>query len=311
MKNVKLPRIYLFFPPLALLLVLLLIATEPPEREQPPPVRLMDDDREESAPGRSQDDYDRHIAALRKRLPSDGFTIVVQKPFVVVGDEPPGRVRQRATRTVKWASDKLKASYFASDPRHILDVWLFKDKASYEKNAKKLFGSVPDTKFGYYSAHHRALVMNIATGGGTLVHEMVHAFVDANFPDCPPWFNEGLGSLYEQCSSRDGRIVGLLNWRLSGLQKAIRAGQLPRIRGLAAMNTALFYGSNRGVNYGMARYLLYRLQEEGLLRKYYRAFLKNRTEDPTGYRTLVKILDEDDMVAWQKAWERWVLDLRR
>ena len=68
----------------------------------------------------------------------------------------------------------------------------------------------------------RALVMNIATGGGTLVHEIVHPFVAANFPDCPAWFNEGLGSLYEQCGEEDGQIHGYTNWRLPGLQAAIR-----------------------------------------------------------------------------------------
>ena len=46
--------------------------------------------------------------------------------------------------------------------------------------------------------------MNIATGGGTLVHEIVHPFVEANFPGCPTWFNEGLGSLYEQSAERKG-----------------------------------------------------------------------------------------------------------
>ena len=41
------------------------------------------------------------------------------------------------------------------------------------------------TPYGYYSAAHRALIMNIATGGGTLVHEIVHPFVRANFPQMP------------------------------------------------------------------------------------------------------------------------------
>jgi hypothetical protein len=59
--------------------------------------------------------------------------------------------------------------------------------------------------------------MNIQTGGGTLVHEIVLPFMEANFPQCPPWFNEGLGSLYEASSERDGEIIGLLNWRLKGL----------------------------------------------------------------------------------------------
>jgi len=28
-----------------------------------------------------------------------------------------------------------------------------------------------------------------------LVHEIVHPFMRANFPECPAWFNEGLASL--------------------------------------------------------------------------------------------------------------------
>ena len=50
--------------------------------------------------------------------------------------------------------------------------------------------------------------MNISTGGGTLVHEIVHPFVAANFPNCPAWFNEGLGSLYEQSGEVNGAIHG-------------------------------------------------------------------------------------------------------
>ena len=37
---------------------------------------------------------------------------------------------------MQWAVEKLKAAYFDIDPAEILDIWLFKDKASYETNAK-------------------------------------------------------------------------------------------------------------------------------------------------------------------------------
>ena len=40
------------------------------------------------------------------------------------------------TRPVGWAVAKLKAEYFDRDPDEILDVWLFKDRESYERNAK-------------------------------------------------------------------------------------------------------------------------------------------------------------------------------
>ena len=180
--------------------------------------------------GFSAADFARHIQALKKKLPDSTFTIVVANPFVVIGDETPKEVRRRAKDTVGWAVKKLKAAYFEKDPDEILDIWLFKDKESYEENAQKLFSTKPDTPYGYFSAADKALVMNISTGGGTLVHEIVHPFVAANFPRCPAWFNEGLGSLYEQCGEEDGEIHGYTNWRLPGLQKAIRKKQCLRSR---------------------------------------------------------------------------------
>lgn len=180
-----------------------------------------------TAAGPTDADYAQHIMQLKKKIPDASFHIVIQKPFVVVGDEAPATVRSRSVRTVKWAVDKLKATYFRKDPDEILDIWLFKDKNSYETNTKRVFNDRPTTPFGYYSSRHRALVMNIATGGGTLVHEIVHPFMASNFPRCPSWFNEGLASLYEQCGERNGRITGFTNWRLNGLKQAIRAGKVP------------------------------------------------------------------------------------
>lgn len=258
----------------------------------------------------SKADYDRHIADLKKKLPGPGFTIVVQRPFVVIGDEPPEDVRRHCRQTIQWAVDRLKATYFPKDPAEILDIWLFRDAANYEKNCRTIFKHAPSTPFGFYSHEDRALVMNIATGGGTLVHEIVHPFMAANFPSCPAWFNEGLGSLYEQCGDRDGRIVGFTNWRLAGLQTAIRKGRLPSFKTLCTTSDAEFYRDDRGTNYAQARYLCYYLQEEGLLKTFYRCFLANHKEDAGGYRTLQKTLGRDDMEAFQKDWEAFVLKLK-
>jgi hypothetical protein len=258
----------------------------------------------------SQEEFDRHVEELRGKLPGEGFTIVVQRPFVVIGDESPEQVRERATRTVKWAVDLLKRDYFERDPDHVIDVWLFKNEKSYRANARKLWGSDPHTPYGYYSQSERAMVMNIATGGGTLVHEIVHPFVAANFPECPAWFNEGLGSLYEQSAERDGHIVGLTNWRLATLQVSIKRGNLASVEKLTGTTTAEFYGDNRGINYAQARYLCLYLQEKGLLSRFYREFKANHEKDASGYETLKRVLGEEDMGAFQERWETWVLGLR-
>ena len=254
-------------------------------------------------------DYAQHIRKLKNRLPNDDFEIVLQKPFVVVGDGGLESVKKTATGTVKWAVDKIKQDYFSEDPEFILDVWLFKNPASYKKHNVELFGEAPTTPYGFYSPSHRALVMDISTGGGTLVHEIVHPFMETNFGRCPSWFNEGLASLYEQSASRDGHIVGLTNWRLRGLQGTISAKRLPTFESLCGTTTREFY-NNAGTNYAQARYLCYYLQERGLLIDYYHAFRKNSLTDTGGYETLKQILKRDDMETFQSEWEEYVLKLR-
>lgn len=258
---------------------------------------------------RTEREFDEHVATLRRRLPSREFTIVVERPFVVVGDGGREAVESSARSTVKWAVDLLKRDYFTKDPEEILDVWLFKDAESYEKHRTALFGPGPDTPYGYYSARHKALVMNIATGGGTLVHEIVHPFVAANFPDCPAWFNEGLGSLYEQSGEQDGHITGYTNWRLPGLQKAIRERRVRTFKELTALSANDFYTKETGTNYAQARYLCYYLQERGLLTRFYREFLADRAADPTGFDTLKRVLGVEDLDGFQTDWEKFVLGL--
>jgi hypothetical protein len=260
----------------------------------------------------TKDAYARHVAELKQKAPA-GFTVVEQFPFVVAGDESPESVRTWAVNTVKWSVNVLKEEYFERDPEETIDIWLFKDKASYEKYTLQLFQEKPTTPFGYYSHAHHALIMNIATGGGTLVHEIVHPFIQANFPSCPAWFNEGLASLYEQCSERNGRIKGLTNWRLADLQKTIREGRILTFKSLTAMSDKAFYGDGSNSSYShcyaQARYLCYYLQEQSLLKKYYREFAANAKKDPTGYESLKKVLEEKDMDAFQKKWEQFVLKL--
>jgi hypothetical protein len=256
----------------------------------------------------SSADYAQHILKLKPKIPQ-GFTLVLARPFVVVGDESPETVRARGKDTIEWAISRLKRDFFEKNPSEIIDIWLFGDAPSYEEYTQRLFNEKPTTPYGFYSPRHHALIMNIATGGGTLVHEIVHPFIASNFPDCPSWFNEGLASLYEQSEDRGGHIVGLTNWRLRGLQAAIRDRVVPSFEKLCTTTTREFYDKDRGTNYAQARYLCYYLQEHGLLVKYYRAFRRNASMDPTGLDTLKSVLGEEDLAAFKRRWEKFIENL--
>ena len=74
------------------------------------------------------------------------------------------------------------------------------------------------------------------------------------------------------------------------------------------MSDAAFYSQPNG--YAQARYLCYDLQEQGLLRDYFRRFVADQAQDPTGYASLKAILGEPDMADWERAWRRRTMSLR-
>lgn len=258
-------------------------------------------------PAPTAENLEARRAALAKQLAGQGFTVVVEAPFVVIGDEAPAQVKHHATGILHWGIKLLEADYFTKRPAKVIEVWLFKNATTYRKYAKKFFDDDPTTPYGYYSTSHDAMVMNIGLGAGTLTHEIVHPYMEANFPNVPSWFNEGLASMYERPSERAGHIVGLPNWRLPNLKKQIRAKTLPPMTTLLGTTRDGFYDAEFDA-YAYARYLLLYLQEQGKLRDFYKAFLAD-TKDLTGQAALEKILGEK-LETFEPKWRAWALALK-
>jgi hypothetical protein len=246
-------------------------------------------------------------AALETRLAGQGFTVVIEPPFVVIGDEAPATVRHHATGILHWSIQLLEAEYFKARPDKLIEIWLFKNERTYRVGAKKFFGDTPDTPYGYYSPTRDAMVMNIGPGAGTLVHEVVHPYMEANFPSVPAWFNEGLASLYERPSEKNGHIVGLPNWRLPSLKKQIADKSLPELPRMLTTTTDEFYGAEFDA-YAYARYLLLYLQDQGKLTAFYERFVADK-DDPTGRAALEAVLGEK-LETFEPTWRAWVTALR-
>lgn len=257
-------------------------------------------------------DYAAHVAAQRKHFGASAkdLVAVVEPPFVVWGDSGAVQVQRSAENTVRWAVKHLEGEFFARRPAAIFDIFLFKDAQSYERHAMEMWGDTPSTPFGYASEEHHALVMNIATGGGTLVHEMVHPYVAANFPEAPTWLNEGLASLFEQCAERDGAMVGLTNWRLAGLVDAFAEKKVQRFSVLVSGGDAQFRDGDEAAHYAQARYLMLYLQERGQLRAFIKRALELQKKDPTAAAALRETLGEVEWKALDENFRRWVPTLR-
>lgn len=251
----------------------------------------------------SDKDLAEHAKALEVKLEGQGYTVLVQAPFVVIGDSAPAEVKRITRGFLKSKAALLEKEFFSKRPDKLLEVWLFKNEKSFRKGAKKYFGDTPDTPFGYYSPDDNALIMN-ASGLGTLSHELVHPYMEANFPDVPSWFNEGLASLYEQPSERKGRIVGLPNWRLPNLKREIKAKTLPKMATMMSTKRDEFYEASYDA-YAYARYLVYYLQEQGKLQEFYTKFLADK-KDLTGATALEAVLGEG-LETFEPKWRKWVL----
>ncbi len=248
--------------------------------------------------------YDPVLDELRISLSSD-FNLKTYSCFVIASNLTESETRKITDNTIASAKECFYNNYFEKKPDDIIKIFLFKDDKSYRYWAKKLYNDDNDlSPYGYYKSTKKAMLMNINTGSGTLVHEMTHAFVRYDFPDIPSWLNEGLGSLYERCSMNNKEIKGYVNWRLPRLQKDISDNSYTSLEILVNTNDEEFYGENSGSNYSQARYLCLYLQEKGFLKIFYKNFRDRYNEDNTGKKFLQEILNKNisDIDSEFKTW---------
>ena len=155
--------------------------------------------------------------------------MLVEPPFVVSVIRRAQEVKRITTGFLRSKIALLEKDFFAKRPDKLLEVWLFRNEKSFRTGAKKFFDDTPDTPYGYYSPDDNALIMN-ASGLGTLSHELVHPYMEANFPNVPSWFNEGLASLYEQPGEQQGpHHRPTSTGGCPNLKKEIKAKTLPKL----------------------------------------------------------------------------------
>jgi hypothetical protein len=262
----------------------------------------------QSVPLADAPDVEPRAEKWRERLPAT-LSVEESKRFVVVGDIPRDELEFVTHELLEPASSTLERMYFDRVPRRVVTVWLLAGDASYKSYADTYLNHVPRSTYGYYAPHKRAIVLNYAMGAGTALHEMVHAYVRASFPEAPSWFDEGLASLYEESEFRDGELQGLVNWRLPLLQRALKLAMVPRLVDVMNASRESFYEEpGRAVNYAAARYVCYALQERGLLKRYYRSFRERHGVDPSGAGTL-EVVTGTSLDDFEQEWRRFVADL--
>ena len=259
----------------------------------------------------------------RTRLGSD-CNVIVRAPFVIAGNLPKRELQYWCRETVEPASNALATTYLVQLPDEPISVLLFSAEESYRSYSQRLFGQERVSIYGYYKPAFRVLTINMATGCGTIVHELTHALLDFDFPNSPLWFNEGIASLYEQCefiepsesdADRQYAMRGLDNWRLPVLKQAIRQSRLGSIQSLILK--ADLHGPDEAVHYAHARYLCLFLQNCGALEDFYAALRTQYEQKPAQHaqnknssvEILLALLPDDNIEALDERFRKWVLRL--
>lgn len=249
------------------------------------------------------------LEAQYKNVLSSDFVYLKSKCFLLVSNLTLQETTNLQKNSVERAYKCFYNDYFEAEPSDVVTIFLFKDDFTYRYWADRLYGDNDDlSPYGYYKQSKKVMLMNIATGSGTLIHEMTHSLVRYDFPDIPSWFNEGLGSLYERCSLENGEIKGHVNWRLPTLINSIKNNNYNSLETLMSTDDETFYGEESGLNYSQARYFCMYLQEQGVLKRYYKNFRDNFSKDEKGISIAEEILNKS-INEIDKDYKSWVLTL--
>ncbi|MBU1341648.1 MAG: peptidoglycan-binding protein [Proteobacteria bacterium] len=163
-------------------------------------------------------------AVIRQSLHNLRIDVFEKAPFLIIGLEDPVSPVKHYERGVKDFYAYFMKEYFDTPPQRLLVIMISPQPFALVDATHQLYPEVGLPVYapflGYYNPSDNLIM---ATGGrtgyGTLLHEMVHAMIKADFPEAPDWLNEGLASLYERTQWNSGRLTALPNWRMDGMRE--------------------------------------------------------------------------------------------
>lgn len=169
---------------------------------------------------------------------------------------------------------------------------------------------------GYFNPQTNQLVCGdlpsmTLSRSNVVVHEFTHAlhFADqsARGQPHPIWLIEGLASLFESAVVTEDKLVPRHSARLATVRAAVQRGQAIPWRRIMQMSQPTFL-QDAGLAYAQARYMLFYMWEQGLLKRFYDEY--THTASFQGDRTALESFEVafgrpiDEV---ERDWRAWVL----
>lgn len=225
---------------------------------------------------------DEAIAAVSARLPS--FRVVGHGHFVLASTVHSQADLDTIGQKLEHFAAFLQRRYGARLPDKFITVQLVATSHDLVGMARKVHGlKASESTLGYTFQNDLSISGAVATTAiGTLLHELTHLAVRANFGDIPSWLDESLASLYETSTASGDDYFGQPNWR-GPILKASGLGRFSLAELVASMSADQI-GNESGeqrllqrpdqmaAQAALGRYLAMYLQQKGKLGAVYDAF---------------------------------------
>lgn len=235
-------------------------------------------------------DYNSIIKSQSKLIP-DGMSITKFKYFVIFSDMNDELTYKLIDSDVRNTIDAMSNNYVNKLPDKVTPIYLFGEYDNYKEFVLKNYDIAEHdiSPYGFFKISKNVIVIRYVSWKGSILHEITHCFIKADFPDAPSWFDEGFAALNEKSIYKNGNLVGDFSLRIIPLRRALSEDKYTGLEHLMETDDAELYGPRTSFYYAQARYLLMYLQENGMLEKYYKHFRDTYKDNNTGITQLKEI----------------------
>lgn len=254
-----------------------------------------------------------------------GMDVFYRSPFIlaVPYSENRGYLEYIYEILVNPTANRLFTEYFEkAGITYVIPIYLFgdlytkhlskNDYLAFIKYCENIHFRSCGSRVAYYLPQDNSIMVWLATGGGTLCHELVHALMESDFPAAPPWLSEGIASMNEEYGKIGGVDGPLDNYRLFYILDVYkRADCFIPIERLINLSPKDFNNSSIAMLYSaFSRYFCIYLWERGMLSKIYKEIRDCPDKTTASQISIIEKNMKSTMLKIQTDWEKWVLNRR-